>query len=163
MLNRYLAGTGALAMLVIICVAAQVRPEQLERGGEWLSWSQGERNAYVYGLISGYLKGSLEACNAADALFEVGQGHRLGDEQHPSEIPSARCLARRDNYSKCKYISSTVDCSPYTTVITEFYTKHHEYQGIPFPNLMDSLSDSKHKTTDQLYQMALKGEIRPIR
>lgn len=161
--KKYLLGRGALLILILTCLAAQLRPEQLERGGEWLSWSQGERNTYVYGLISGYRRGSLKACNVADDLIEVGQPHRLGDAQHPSEMPSARCLARRDNYSKCKYINSVVECSAYTTVITEFYTKHPEYQGIPFPFLMDFMSDSNYKIADQLYQMALRGELRPVR
>jgi hypothetical protein len=87
---------------------------------------------------------------------------RVGDEQHPSEVPSARCLARMEKYSKARYTSGP-DFSTYTDVITEFYTKHPEYQGIPFMNLMKWLSDRNHKTADDLYQMALKGEMRPVR
>ena len=48
-------------------------------------------------------------------------------------------------------------------MITEFYTKHPEYQAIAFVNLLKSLSDRNYKTADQLYQMALKGELRPLR
>ncbi len=152
-------------MLVIICVAAQVRPEQLDRGGEWLSWSPGQRATYVDGFITGYQKGSLDACEVAQQLFgEVGKMYRLGDEHHPSEMPSARCLARMEKYSKAGYTeASGPDFSAYAGVITEFYTKHPEYQGIPFMNLMKLLSDRDYKTADQLYQMALKGKLRPAR
>ena len=30
---------------------AQAAPEQLGRGGEWLSWTPVQRTAYVYGLV----------------------------------------------------------------------------------------------------------------
>lgn len=166
MLNKYLAGIGAFVILVVvICVAAQVRPEQLDRGGEWLSWSPGERATFVNGFIAGYRQGSHGACEVAQELFgEPGKMYRLGDEHHPSEMPSARCLARMEEYSKTKYTeASGLDVSAYTDAITEFYTKHPEYQGIPFVNLMKSLSDRNYKTADQLYQMALKGELRPVR
>jgi hypothetical protein len=161
---KYARGIGAVAILLVIYMAAQVRSQEIARGGEWLSWSPGQRATYVDGFITGYLQGSLSACEVADQLFEVGMPHRLGDDQHPSEVPSARCLARMEKYSKAKYTEATgQDFSAYTDVITEFYTKHPEYRGIPFMNLMKWLSDRNYKTTDQLYQMALKGELRPIR
>ena len=166
MSQKYLIGVGALLILVIICVAAQVRPGpgQIDRGGEWLSWSSEQRATYVDGFITGYLQGSHRACEVADDLFEVGKPHRLGDEHHPSEIPSARCLARMEEYSKAKYTeTSGPDFSAYADVITEFYAKHPEYQGVPFVNLLKLLSDRNYKTQDQLYQMALKGELHPIR
>jgi hypothetical protein len=112
------------------------------------------------GFIDGYLRGSHQACDATDDLFEVGKWHRLGDDRHPSEIPSARCLARLDMYSKYKLVESRPDFSAYTDVITEFYTRHPEYQDIPYVYLLEFLSDNKYKTAEQLYQMALKGEIR---
>jgi hypothetical protein len=118
----------------------------------------------VNGFITGYQRGSLSACEVADELFEVGKPDRLGDEHHPSEIPSARCLARMEEYSKARYAeASGPDFSAYVDVITEFYTNHPEYKGIPFVDLMKSLGDHNYKTADQLYQMALKGELHPTR
>lgn len=164
MSREFLAAIGALVILEIVCVAAQVRPEQVDRGGEWLSWSAAERATYVNGFITGYLQGSNRACDVAQELFGTDKAYRLGDEHHPSEMPSARCLARVEQYSKARYReASGPDFSAYADVITEFYTKHPEYQGIPFVNLMKWLSDRNYKTADQLYQMALKGELRPIR
>jgi hypothetical protein len=162
-ISKYLVGIGAVALLLVSCRAAKVRSEQLERGGEWQSWTPSERNRYVYGFIDGYLLARMRACNAADDLFEVGQPHRLGDEEHPTEVPSGRCLASVDTYSRFRYINSTVDISVYANPITEFYTKHPEYQGIPFPFLMEFLSDKKCSTADELYQMALKGKLQVIR
>ncbi len=166
MLKECLARSGAFVILVVvICAAAQVRPDQLDRGGEWLAWSPGERATFVNGFMAGYRQGSHGACEAAQELFgEPGKMYRLGDDRHPSEMPTARCLARTEEYSKAKFSeASGLDVTAYTDVITEFYTKHPAYQGVPFVNLLNLLSDRNHKTADQLYQMALKGELRPIR
>jgi hypothetical protein len=154
--------TAAVVVLMLVGVAAE-GPGQVERGGQWLSWSAAERNGYVYGFISGFLQARIKACNAADDLFEVGQPHRLGDQQNPTEVPSGRCLARVQFLSRCTYTDSSLDCSPYTNAITEFYTKHVEYQSVPFPFLIEALSDGKCATAEQLYQKALKGEISPVR
>jgi hypothetical protein len=161
---KYLREIGVVSILFVIGMAAHVGPDQLDRGGEWLSWSPEKRATYVDGFITGYQLGSHNACVVAEELFgEPGKMYRLGDEHHPSEMPSARCLARMETYSKVKFTDSGVDLSAYTDVITEFYTKHPEYRGIPFGNLMDSLG--RYKTVDQLCQMALKGEwpLRPVR
>jgi len=157
-------GIGVFFILSVLCVASQVRPKQLDRRGEWLSWNPGQRATYVDGFITGYFQGSHSACEAADNLFEVDKPHSLGDEQHPSDVPSARCLARMEEYSKATYSeSSGPDFSAYTDVITEFYTKHPDSENIPFVNLMKVLSDHNYKTEDQLYQMVLKGKLRPLR
>jgi len=162
--TKHFVGIGTLVILVIICTAAQFRTDQVDRGGEWLSWSPGQRATYVNGFITGYLQGSHRACDVADQLFEVDKPHRLGEQHDSGDNPSARCLARMDEYSKAKYSELFgPDFTAYTDVITEFYTKHPEYRGIPFLNLMKSLSDRNYKTADQLYQMALKGELRPLR
>jgi hypothetical protein len=100
------------------------------------------------------------ACDVANQLFEVGKPHRLGNGHDPEDMPSARCLARMADYSKFKLEETGVDVSAYTTVITEFYTKRPEYRGLPITYLMESLSDSKYKTADQLFQAARNGEIR---
>jgi hypothetical protein len=166
MLKRYLAGIGGFLIFVaVFCVAAQLRPDQMDRGGEWLSWSPRERDTFVDGFISGYRQGSQGGCDVAQELFgKPGKMYRQGDEHHPSEISSARCLALTEKYSKARYTeTSGPDFSAYTDVITEFYRKHPEYQGIPFVNLLKSLSDRDYKTADQLYGMALKGELHPIR
>lgn len=68
-----------------------------------------------------------------------------------------------EEYSKARYTqTSGPDFSAYTKVITEFYTLHPEYKGVPFVDLMKSLGDRNYKTADQLYQMALKGKLRSL-
>ncbi len=163
MLNKYLVG-GAVLVLLITCMSAQVRRDEVDRGGEWLSWSPEQRATYVNGFITGYLQGSHSACEVAEELFgKPGKKYRLEDEHHPSDMPSARCLARMETYSKAKYTESGPDPGAYTDVITEFYTKHSEYRGVPFFILMKLLSDRNYKSADQLYEMALKGALRPPR
>jgi hypothetical protein len=161
--SKYLLGVTAVVLLLISCKAEKVRPEPFGSGGEWLSWTQSERNRYVIGFLDGYLMARHTACIAADSLFEVGQPHRMGDDQHPTEYPSGRCLASVDEYSRFKYIDSMVDLSAYTIPITEFYAKHPEYRGILVPSLMEFLSDKKCSTSDQLFEMAQTGKLHIIR
>lgn len=158
-LIKYFIGIGFIALLLTSCSMNKTRPEPLERGREWLSWTSSERNRYVLGYLDGYLTARHTACLAADSLFEVGQPHRMGDDQHPSEYPSGRCLESVDSFSRFKYIDSALDLSTYVNVITEFYAKHPEYQGIPVPSVMEFLSDKKCKTAADLFQTALRGEL----
>jgi hypothetical protein len=155
----------AFIVLTFVSVAAQVRPDQLDRGGEWLSWTPGQRATFVDGFVAGYLQGTHSACEVAEQLFvKPGKKYRIGDEHHPSEIPTARCLARMEEYSKFKYDeTSGPDMRAYTDVITEFYTNHPEYRAILFVDLLKALSDRTYKTADQLYQMAVNGDLRLVR
>ncbi len=140
----------ACAALVLVVLASAVVSALGARGDgtgvEWLSWSPSERSAFMNGFVTGYLRGTSKACNAADDLFEVNNPHSVSDR------PSEKCHGRVDLYSK--------DSDAYTTVLTEFYTKHPEYRGIPSAYLLSFLSDSQYRTADQLYQMAVKGEMR---
>jgi hypothetical protein len=157
--TKYLAGIAVVVLLLISCKATKVRPDLLESGGEWMSWNATERNRYVFGYLDGFLTARHTACLAADTLFEVGQPHRMGDEQHPTEFPSGRCLASVDEYSRFKYIDSMIDLSAYVNPITEFYSKHPEYKGILVPSLMEFLSDKKCSTADELFQVVLQGKL----
>ena len=65
---------------------------------------------------------------------------------------AARCQAHLPEYSK--------DPGEYANVLTDFYTRYPEYNNVPFFYLMWFLGDDQHKTADQLFQMALKGELR---
>jgi hypothetical protein len=85
---KYLLGVMMIALLLISCKADKIQLEPWERGGDWLSWTQSERNRYVIGFLDGYLMARHTACIAADSLFEVGQPHRMGDEQNPTEYPT---------------------------------------------------------------------------
>ena len=119
---KQIVGIAALVTFIVIRVAAQVAPIRMGTGGQWLTWTPDQRNTYVAGMVDGYTIGTLRACEATEDLFEVGQPHRLGDDKHPSEMPSARCMAATEKYSRCvlKCLYDTVDCSAYTGVITEF-------------------------------------------
>ena len=152
--RKTLLVAGASAIVLLAVITALTGSQFQGTGRQWLSWSPAERNAYVYGFIDGHVKGSHSACDAADDLFELGQPHRLGDD------PGARCLARLETYSRYGVGKSAIDVSAYTRVLTEFYTKHREYRDIPYIYLFEFLSDSKYRSADQLYQMALNGELR---
>lgn len=161
---KYLWATGVLIILVTARTSGQLSLKDAERGGQWLSWGEAERAAYVEGFISGSLQGSHQACDLADQLFATAKTYHLGDDKRPSDMPSARCLARTVTYSRMFFNNdANLELSAYTDVITEFYMKHPEYDGILFPSLLEMLSDKKSKTASELYEMALKGELRPVR
>ncbi len=143
-----------------------LEPNQPYRGGEWLSWSPNERSNYIRGYLFGRSEGILEACRTADLLFEVDRRHTPGDKDRASDLPSARCLARANGYSKYSRAPSVPntrqDFSAYTDVITEFYSKYPEYRSIPFPYLMDHLSDEEYRSAEQLAQMAQKRNLATV-
>jgi hypothetical protein len=144
----------ACLALLILTGGAAGNPLGTGEGKEWLAWTPAERNVYVQGFIEGYLRGTNSACRLADELFEVGKPHRVG------QGPRGRCEARLEKYTKIKIADSGPDLSAYTTVLTEFYTKHPEYQNIPKVYLLSFLTDRAYKTADQLSEMAMKREIR---
>ena len=145
---------GACVAILFVTDAGAATPAELGGGKEWLAWTPAERNVYVRGFIEGYWRGSQSACRLADDLFEVNKPHRVG------QGPSGRCEARLEEYTKIETTDSGPDLSAYTTVLTEFYTKHPEYQNIPTVYILSFLSNRNYKTADQLYQMAVKGEMR---
>lgn len=126
--------------------AASPPPAQRGTGHEWVSWVPEQRLAFVEGFLTGYIAGTRDACNATNYIWEVGKVHRIGDD------PSARCLARLEPFSK--------DPDSYAKVLTDFYTPHPEYRGIPVVYLMRFLTDREFKEADRLYQMARNGELR---
>jgi hypothetical protein len=140
--------------------SAQTNPLLHGRGREWLSWTPVQRTAYVEGFADGYMLGFKKACDLADQLFETDKPHRLGDAQHPTEVPSGRCLAHRGEFSSAKLDEkSHFDVSAYTDIITAFYEKHTSCRDFPFPFLLQTLS-SEYTTADQLYESALKGGLK---
>jgi hypothetical protein len=145
---------GVCVVLLLHTGAAGSNPPAPDEGKEWLIWTPAERSLYVRGFIEGYWRGTDSACRLADELFDVGKPHRLG------QTPRGRCEARLEEYTKIKTTDSGLDFSAYTTIITEFYTKHPEYQHIPKVYLMLFLTNRTYKTADQLYEMAVKGEMR---
>ncbi len=115
-------------------------------GREWLAWTPAERSAFMNGYLTGYLRGTSKACNATDYLFEVDKPHSTADR------PSERCHGRVESYSK--------DLDAYTTVLTDFYKKHPQYENVPSAYLLSFLTDNQFKSADELYEMAQKGELR---
>jgi len=151
---KVLLAIGLSAVFIVAMGADVDKPKDLYEGKEWLAWTPKERNVYMQGFIQGYWGASHDACRLADDLFEVGKPHRLGQE------PSGRCQERLGNYTKIRMEDSGPDFSTYASVLTEFYTKHPEYQNIPKVDILSFLTDRNFKTADQLYQMAVKGEMR---
>jgi len=148
-------------LVSLINMRAQIRPDQMDQGGQWLSWSQEKKVNYIAGFVDGYLSGTYHLCDAADRMFKVKDPRRVSSQAMPGSEASVLCLATRNNYSK-EYSNTGIDFSPYANVITEFYTKHPDYTAVRFPDLLLSLGDGKCDTADQLYQRAVKGELHRV-
>ena len=106
-------------------------------GGQRLSWTAGEKNAYVDGFIDGYLTSTTEICQAAGHFLRGGNTGSSGDRPETStSAASAACFASGGNYSKQYSGKAGVDFSIYANIITEFYTKHAGYRAVSFRKLM---------------------------
>jgi len=147
-ITKVFALAGIFVVWMLVTITAASSSPQRGTGQEWVSRSPEQRDTFIDGFVTGYVMGTNSACDATNYGWEVGKTHR------PGEDPSARCSARVELYSK--------DLKSYTTVLTQFYTEHPEYQNIPVVYLMRFLSDIQFKTADELYQMALKGDLRII-
>jgi hypothetical protein len=148
-----------IAILLLISSVRESHSQNLERvelfrhpGQQWLSWTSGERENFVYGYIQGYGHGMSEACLAADDLFEKHKPHAIGHDSVASTFPSARCRASVAQYKNVKVDPSKgPDFGLYTTAITEFYTKYSHYRDTPITDLLELLAGRERLTADDLY------------
>lgn len=131
------------------------------RGAKWLSWNDVQRDTFVFAYIDGFKSGTLVACADADKSFDFKNGRIPEHDKDEIAWPSTLCRANASDYSSCTAGASEGHvCSVYTQVITTFYTKHPEYQNIPFEYLMRYMTDKNHNNADELYSMAKSGILR---
>ena len=138
---------GVFSVLLVASTPARMDSQAIATGEEWLSWSQQQRSVFVDAYLMGYLSGKSDACIGAADLFELDK-----PVQDLNESVDRRCFRHAKSYSK--------RADYYTGVITQFYTEHPEYRNIPNIYLMLLLIDDRYKTADEIYQAAVKGEIR---
>jgi len=148
---------GLVIALSYLNPAAQV---QADPGAQWLSWTASEKNAYVGGFIDGYLTGTTEICKAADHFLKAGDMSSRGEPPDTNSSASAACFASGGDYSKQYSGKAGVDFSVYVNILTEFYTQHPDYRSVSFRKLMLSLRDGACNSEGQLYQEALRGDLR---
>lgn len=153
------------ALLVILgCKSATTPADPAQvgrfRGGQWLTWSQSQRDSFISAYVDGYGMGISRACSGTDRSLELPKDIPPHDKDE-IVVPSTLCRAGVSEYSKCKPGSPEGQvCAAYTDVITAFYSDHPEYRQIPFEYLMQYLTDDQHKSTEDLYKMARYGEMR---
>jgi hypothetical protein len=117
-------------------------------GKQWLARQNSNREDYVMAFISGYSYGVEDACFVFDDL-----------EPTVSLKHAVHCRAKAPRYSYKQDKIGNPALSAYTDVLTKFYTEHSEYQSIPYVRLMPYLTDERHKTADDLYNMAKAGKF----
>jgi hypothetical protein len=151
----YIAWIGLLLLILVGCETHPSQSEQIKLrrhpGLEWLSWTPKERETFVKGYIAGDGGGANRACQVTDDLFETDKPHAFGDAGIPSTFPSSRCLARIEEYSVNYDEIKGPDFTPFTSAITEFYTKYQDHRDTPFILLAQYLTGPKHLTADDLY------------
>jgi hypothetical protein len=84
----------ALAVLILIAAGALGASPQSGTGEEWLLWTPEQRSTFIEGYVTGYLRGTRKACEAARDLYVADKSQR------PGEDPSGPCLSRLESYSK---------------------------------------------------------------
>jgi hypothetical protein len=150
----------AFTFLLVLCTscnrgptqAPRLKPGQVLRGDEWLSWTPSARNQYVYGYLDGYSTASFDTCEAADDLFAAKLPYRAGDE-NAVNVPLSRCLERRQKYSKMRLTEDAgVSVSPYPEILTELYEKHPDSRSAPYVLLLGLLSDGHATNVEELYR-----------
>ena len=161
-----LISIGLLLLFSTTCGPQPERPDRVELfrhpGLLWLSWSPGQRENFVLGYLQGYGHGVVEACRAADDLFDKGKPRLIGHDGVPSTFPSARCRASVATYSNFKIdLAKGPHLGAYTTPITEFYTNHPEYRDFEFTLLMEYMSGAKSVTANDLYGRVTGWESAP--
>jgi hypothetical protein len=140
-------GTLALVLIVLTHAAPQSTPRRPSSDDKWLSWSAETRATFVAAYLDGYQSGTFNGCNAAGELFEVGKTFSNLDD-----LPVRRCNRKAKHFSK--------ETNDYISVLTDFYTRHPQFRNIPHFYLLENLIDGQYKTGDEIYQAALKGQIR---
>jgi hypothetical protein len=154
------AGFLLVGLVIAVANLESATPLPANPGAQWLSWTATEKNAYVGGFIDGYLSGTTEICQAAGQFLKGGNIRSSGDRAETPSSASAACFATGGNYSKQYSGKAGVDFSVYANIITEFYTKHPDYRAVSFRKLILSLRDGVCNSEGQLYQKALRGDVR---
>jgi hypothetical protein len=132
----------------VTTVENQPRRPVTPDGRQWLAWQNANREAYITAYINGYFYGVKDACYVFDDL-----------EPTVSLRHAVHCRATAPRYSYKSDVAGYPDLSKYTNVLTKFYTEHPEYQSIPYVLLMPYLADQRHKTADDLYDLAKAGKF----
>jgi hypothetical protein len=125
-----------------------------------LSWTASEKHAYVGGFIDGCLSGTTAICQAAGHFLKGGNIRSSGARPETPSSASAACFASGGDYCKQYSGKAGVDFSVYANIITEFYTKHPDYRAVSFRKLILSLRDGACNSEGQLYQKAVRGDLR---
>ena len=153
------AGSLLVGLVIALSYLKPVAQRQASPGGQWLSWTASEKNAYVGGFIDGYLTGTTEICQAAGHFLKGENICSSDDRWETPSSASAACFASGGDYSKQYSGKAGVDFSVYANIITEFYTQHPDYRVVSFRKLMLSLRDGGCNSEGQLHQKALQGDL----
>jgi len=109
----------------------------VEDGEVWMSWDNSRRTGYVEGYIAASAKAREGGCE--DAFRICSEELRL----RKSHDPIGECYNSGDRYGKAAFA--------YVGAITDFYQRYRDDRGIPLPQLMYFLSDSKNETLEEIH------------
>jgi hypothetical protein len=127
-----------IALLPSVALPAGLIPT----GENWTKWDGETRMAYVQAYIHGTARGFRDGCVVGQRLYTVGR---------PKGLPGEKCVVKYPQYSK--YLED------YVSTITDYYHSYPADQDVPIFNVLESLSDSKALSIQQMHEQ-LPGSVR---
>jgi hypothetical protein len=161
MCGKIVSSVLLLSLLVGCRAHPSMHGSERYRGAQWMGWDDLRRDAFVVSYVDGYKSGTADACRGIDQSLDLKAGKIPEHGKDEIVTASGVCRVNATDYSHCTPGAPEGEvCGYYTRTITQFYSKHPEYQNIPYEYLMTYMTDKENKTADQLYAKAKYGEIR---
>jgi hypothetical protein len=140
----------ALILVVVFPLLALAgssqRPERIQSGKDWLSWTPEQRFVFLNAYVAGYSRGKTLACIEAAKLFVPNE-----EITDVTKQASARCIDSAKSYSRSGMY--------YVRVVTDFYSICPKYDAAPLLYLMTLLSDDQLKSAEELCREGVRTEF----
>lgn len=128
--------------------------------GQWLSWTASEKNAYSRWFHRRAPQRHDRDSPSRWPLLNGGKVCSSGDRRETRWSASAACFASGGNYSQRYPGKAGLDFSVYANIIAGSCSKHPDDRAVSFRRLIVSLRDGACSGEGQLYQEALRGDVR---
>lgn len=127
-----------LTAVTLAVLAARVSRGQgnLHEGDIWLQWSQGAREAYVYGFSAGYGGGYESACRLMDKLWPGPKGVDADND------PLKKCVTKETSLSR--------SADYYADAVTGFYKRYPGDHDIDIDEVLELVA--KGLTIDEIHR-----------
>jgi hypothetical protein len=119
----------------VLFSAARVPIRGTGEGNDWLKWNEETRLIYVSAYVIGFDHGFTQGCKTAEETNSVVRS---------TGLPGDKCIAREPKHPQ--------KLENYVQQITKYYESYPADRFVPIRTLIDSLSDTKNLTLQQIHQ-----------